>query len=743
MSALPLVHVVLASFRPEPAWLAEQVASIMAQTGVEVTLDVTDDGSGADTERLLADLLDIDPRCRWTSGARLGSAANFGRGLARAPRDVAAILLADQDDVWQPGRAARLVAALDEGHLMVHGDAHLIDGGGAALGSTLFALEQRDPYAVRQDQLVIKNVVTGCTLALRPSVLDAALPFPSVVSGPVHHDLWLALCAAGLGSVGVVDEPLLAYRQHDANVVGAVASYGRWDGAGQALGAWRLRQRIAAAIVELADAGRLPRPSTEVAAWVGSRPELATLPALRDLRHDRGLRSLSRTLRAGALLHLAQRSVRAPLRRMRRTVAIVGRVLRLLGHIVRNPRRMLGGIARSAGIVAQPLRTVSPTAMDPQQRELRARITGPGRTFHLLIPGISPSGVFGGVGTAVALAVELADAGDDVQLVLTDYGQTLDDATIRALILRHVDTSAATLERVRIVHAIRDDTEVRLGVDDVLLATAWWTAFRAAATIEANPGLINRRFVYLVQDDETLFYPASERQLMAERSYRLDMLPMVNSQPLATHLVERHGLSVDDGLVFAPIVAVPDRLALRAPTDVLRVVIYGRPSVGRNLFDASLRGIAIWEAQRRARGAGPDVEVVSVGEQEQFRYRIGERMVRAMGVLRWDEYLALLATSHLGVSMMASPHPSYPPLEMASSGMIVVTNRWGPKDLESLSTRFVSCDPDAAGIAAALTVAEERLAAGGDPELRLAELGRPLSDAARELRARVAMGALR
>jgi hypothetical protein len=31
----------------------------------------------------------------------------------------------------------------------------------------------------------------------------------------------------------------------------------------------------------------------------------------------------------------------------------------------------------------------------------------------------------------------------------------------------------------------------------------------------------------------------------------------------------------------------------------------------------------------------------------------------------------------------------------------------------------------------------------GDPELRLAELGRPLSDAARVLRARVATGALR
>jgi len=743
VSDRPRVHVVLASFEPEPSWLAMQIDSILAQAGVEVTLEVTDDGSGEATQALLASLLDADPRCTWESGKRVGSAANFARGLARAPRDVDAILLADQDDVWYPQRAARLVAALDEGHVLVHSDADLIDAGGAPLSTTLFTHEQRDAHAVAQWQLVVKNVVTGCTVAFRPSLLDAALPLPSVVGGPVHHDLWLALCAAGIGTIGVVPEPLLSYRQHGANVVGAVTGYGRWEGAGRAIGAWQLRQRIAAALVETAAAGRVPPPPPAVQAWTGRRAELATLSALRAVGRDPALRALSRTLRAGALLHLARRAARAPLLRARRTIRIAGRVLRLLGHIVRNPRRMLGGIARSAGIVAQPLRVVPASAHDPQQRVLRARVAGSGRTVHLLIPGISPSGVFGGVGTAVALAVELADAGESVQLVLTDYGQTLDEATIRALILRHVDTSAETLERIRIIHAIHDDTELVLGSEDVFVATAWWTAFRAAATIKAHPALTNRRFVYLVQDDETLFYPASERQLMSARSYRLDVLPMVNSRPLALHLAAAHELPADDALVFAPIVAVPEQRPLNAVDDVLRVVVYGRPSVGRNLFDASLRGIAMWEAQRRARGLRPDVEVVSVGEQEQFRYRIGERMVRALGVLSWDDYLALLATSHLGVSMMTSPHPSYPPLEMARSGMLVVTNRWGPKDLETLSTRFVSCDPDAAGIATALADAEQRLLDGGDPVLRLEELGRPLSDAARALRERITTGGLR
>ena len=92
-----------------------------------MTLHVTDDASGPATQALLASLSDGDARISWVSGGRVGSAANFARGLARAPRDVDALLLADQDDVWDPDKASTLVAALDAGHMLVHSDARLVD----------------------------------------------------------------------------------------------------------------------------------------------------------------------------------------------------------------------------------------------------------------------------------------------------------------------------------------------------------------------------------------------------------------------------------------------------------------------------------------------------------------------------------------------------------------------------------------------------------------------------------------
>jgi len=737
----PRVHVVLATHEPREDWLRAQVTTVLAQVGVAVTLHITDDESGASTRALLAELCAADPRCTWSTGARVGPAANFARGLAAAPRDVAAVLLADQDDVWDADKAVSLLAGLDEGHALVHSDARLIDHDGAPLPGTLFAHEERDPDATSAGALVVRNVVTGCTVALRPSVLEAALPFPSVVGGAVHHDLWLALCAASVGTIGTVARPLLGYRQHAGNVVGATAGYGRFHGIRDAVGSWALRQRIAQALVDVAATGRLPLPPADVRVWTGPRPELATRAVLRRLgRAHPGMRPLVRTLRAGAGGHLARRVLRAPAMRGRRAVRIGWRGLRLLGFILRNPRRMLGGIARSAGVVDRPLRTVSATPDDPQLRAIRARVTGHGRTVHLLIPGVSPSGVFGGVGTAVALGVALAEAGEQVQLVMTDYGQSIDDATVRSLILRHLDTSATALGRIGIARAIHDDVELPLGTDDVFIATAWWTAHRAAATIAAHPDLRRRSIVYLVQDDETLFYEASERQMMAAASYRLDALAVVNSRPLAAHLQVAHGLVVDDALVLAPRVAVPRTLPPRpvAAPEPLRVIVYGRPSVGRNLFSTALRGIAMWEAERRARGAPGPVDIVSVGEPEQFRYRIGEQLVRTPGVLSWDAYLELLASSHLGVSLMASPHPSYPPLEMAASGMVVVTNRWGPKDLGALSDRIVSCDPDAAAVARALAEAEARHASGADLPLELGALGRPLEEVAHALRERLA-----
>jgi len=66
--------------------------------------------------------------------------------------------------------------------------------------------------------LLAQNFVTGCTVMVNRKLLDIALPIPEEA---LMHDWWLALCAAVFGHIGFIDKPLVKYRQHGNNEVGA------------------------------------------------------------------------------------------------------------------------------------------------------------------------------------------------------------------------------------------------------------------------------------------------------------------------------------------------------------------------------------------------------------------------------------------------------------------------------------------------------------------------------------------
>jgi hypothetical protein len=58
----------------------------------------------------------------------------------------------------------------------------------------------------------------GNALVLKKSLLDKSLPFPK----SVPHDWWLAYNATLNSGIKYVDAPLVYYRQHSSNLIGAV-----------------------------------------------------------------------------------------------------------------------------------------------------------------------------------------------------------------------------------------------------------------------------------------------------------------------------------------------------------------------------------------------------------------------------------------------------------------------------------------------------------------------------------------
>ena len=128
------------------------------------------------------------------------------------------------------------------------------------------------------------------------------------------------------------------------------------------------------------------------------------------------------------------------------------------------------------------------------------------------------------------------------------------------------------------------------------------------------------------------------------------------------------------------------------------IVVYGRPRTPRNAFPAIVDGLRTW---RRTDPRAIDWQTVSVGQSHpDIDLGVGDPL-RSIGKLDLGGYASLLRESAIGISLMVSPHPSYPPLEMAHLGMLVLTNGFANKDLSRWHSNIVSTDDISAETVAA------------------------------------------
>ncbi|MEL4319003.1 glycosyltransferase family 2 protein [Leifsonia sp. YIM 134122] len=211
-------------------FIADQIASILSQDRPVDELVIADDGSADDTVAIAIAAIAAHPRGPGVSvrvlesSTRLGVTANFARALDACSGDL--LVLSDQDDVWHADRVSRMVRMFDDRPtlLLAHGDARIVDGDGEPTGELLFQTlgvtdaEKGDVHAGRALQVLLRrNIVTGATTMLRRELVASAAPFPA----SWVHDEWLAVIAAVSGGVDLLEAPLIDYRIHGGNQIGA------------------------------------------------------------------------------------------------------------------------------------------------------------------------------------------------------------------------------------------------------------------------------------------------------------------------------------------------------------------------------------------------------------------------------------------------------------------------------------------------------------------------------------------
>ncbi|MEH2183445.1 glycosyltransferase [Nostoc sp.] len=225
------IGIVLATYNPQLEYFQKQIQSIKNQTLQNWVCHIVDDCSQAKYQTEIKKIVENDSRfiCHFHSD-NLKHYYNFERGLQYCVQDstITAIAFSDQDDVWQIEKLEILIAKLRlEQLLLVHSDLELINSQDETINSSTWNFEGRNPENATVKLLLLRNVVTGCSLLFCASLLPYILPFPQQNEIAWHHDWWVALVAIQKGKIGHIRQPLVRYRLHNCNTVGVTKDFGK------------------------------------------------------------------------------------------------------------------------------------------------------------------------------------------------------------------------------------------------------------------------------------------------------------------------------------------------------------------------------------------------------------------------------------------------------------------------------------------------------------------------------------
>lgn len=227
-----MITILLACYNGKE-YLPAQLDSILAQnTQAAFSVLIRDDGSTDGSWEVLEDYagryperITLLPKTQPTGSAKGNFFALLDavreKDLCR-PGDY--LMFSDQDDVWLPDKVERTLALMEQTQggpavpALVHGNLKVVDKDLKVLNPSFFAFQGISPQRCSLTNLLVQNCITGCTMMINQPLFALADKTPPECA---MHDWWLGLLAACFGKIGYTIEPLMLYRQHGDNSVGA------------------------------------------------------------------------------------------------------------------------------------------------------------------------------------------------------------------------------------------------------------------------------------------------------------------------------------------------------------------------------------------------------------------------------------------------------------------------------------------------------------------------------------------
>ncbi|MBU2839940.1 hypothetical protein HF670_10250 [Acidithiobacillus thiooxidans] len=302
---------------------------------------------------------------------------------------------------------------------------------------------------------------------------------------------------------------------------------------------------------------------------------------------------------------------------------------------------------------------------------------------NIITDSVRAGSLFGGVGTALLFAAHLANRLGVQCRVIT----RTEEPDIQGVFNFYKLYDIKLQKELQFKFEPCDNTG--RGVDftdeELFITTSWWT------TASTLTGVDPRKIIYLLQEDERMFYPYGDDWIKAhEIMSNEDIFIVVNTKILFDHFVA-HGFVniIKNDAWFEPAFPMHIYHITERQEKKKNFFFYARPNNPRNLFyfglkvidDAIMLGI-INTSEWNIIIVGSDIpEIEFFGKICPVRY----------DKMPWNEYSKLLGKIDVGLSLMCTPHPSYPPLDLAASGAVVVTNKFGLKQNLSKYSQNIIC----------------------------------------------------
>lgn len=319
----------------------------------------------------------------------------------------------------------------------------------------------------------------------------------------------------------------------------------------------------------------------------------------------------------------------------------------------------------------------------------------------MVTDSINEGSLFGGVATALIFTALLAQrTGRRLRIVTRTQAPAAENVAV--VFRAHGIDWTGNIEFV-FADIADEDSRIETHAGELFVTTSWWT------TRSVRQSVAEAQILYILQEDERMFYPFGDDQLACVETLKdRSIAKVINSGLLHRHLVA-DGVIDEETPFFEP--SFPERIYFPAPeiadNGKRNFFFYARPFNARNLYD---RGVTVIDAAIERGILDPALwNIHFVGKDLQPVRLAGGVEPILLQNYNWEDYAAFVRSVDLALTLMYTPHPSYPPLDVAACGGVAVTNRFGVKrDLSSYSRSILCVDSEVDALVEGLRQGVER-----------------------------------